>query len=153
MDGAGMYPTRDGQRFGTFTAFAAQDTDFITSSHKIQSPATVATDVDDVLATKGYVDTVAAGGTSFTSETIATGPFNFAYTLEQYNEVFGTSLERINGTIIEFTNTLRPRLALGATQFSATDHVSITSALDTYLEENTGDTYYSADLTLSLIHI
>ena len=64
IDGAGVVPDRiavgqpNEQAFGAFTFFVAQDTDFITTTHKIQSPATDISDVDSVLATKGYVDSI-----------------------------------------------------------------------------------------------
>ena len=111
------------------------------TAEKIYTGTTLSTDQGNRVVTKDYVDTiiadVAGGGTPFTSETIVTAPFNFAYTLEQYNEVFGTTLAPLNLNAVE-TATITP--VLDGSDFVGNG--AINTALNEY--ENTSSTVLTA---------
>ena len=107
--------------------------------------STLATDIPTTLATKDYVDAVASGGDPFVSQQIGSAPFNFAYTLDQYNAVTGRNLQPINANPIEFQFTLTPTLMRDQMDFSTNG--GITNALNSYLDTDTSSQYYDANLT------
>ena len=90
------------------------------------------------------VGSVAGGPIPFNSQTFTSRPFNFAYTLDQYNEVFNEQLGPINNEVnadgdtvaVPVTRTgVTLTLSQGETSFNASDNPDITTALNDYLND------------------